>query len=139
MIVMPLRGEGPEKPASAKKENPPTTENAPVALPSAAAATNQTEERKAMTPTTPTMAAPERGNLRDSNRTNGHAQNEEPRSAFKTALDQIDRIKTNLRDVIGDLNDTATMLKTAEKEQRASVKEIQSVRAKLREIQSVEI
>ena len=91
-------------------------------------------------PTT-TMAAPERSNIHGNNSTstNGQAGGEESRSAFKAALGQIERIKTDLRDVIGDLSDAVTLLKTAEKEQRSSVKEIQAVRAKLREIQSVEI
>ena len=91
--------------------------------------------------TTATMTPPERGNLRGNNNssTNGQTGSEDSRSAFKTALEQIDRIKTNLRDVIGDLADAVTMLKTAEKEQKATSKEIEAVRAKLREIQSVEI
>ena len=87
------------------------------------------------------MTPPERGNLRGNNNTstNGQAENGDTRSAFKAALEQIDRIKTNLRDVIGDLADAVTMLKTAEKEQKATSKEIDAVRAKLREIQSVAI
>ena len=89
--------------------------------------------------TATTMTAPERGNLRANNGSNGQAETEETRSAFKAALEQIDKIKVNLRDVIGDLNDAATLLKTAEKDQRASAKEIQTFRAKLKEIQSVAI
>ncbi len=90
--------------------------------------------------TATTMKAPERGNLRaDANGTNGQQESGETRLAFKTALEHIDRIKTNLRDIIGDLHEALTLLKTAEKEQRASAKEIEVVRAKLREIQSVEI
>ena len=87
------------------------------------------------------MTPPERGNLRANGNitNNGQQPGEEPRSPFKAALEQIDRVKGNLRDVMGDLNDTVTLLKTAEREQRVSVKEIQTVRAKLKEIQSVEI
>jgi hypothetical protein len=91
--------------------------------------------------TSTTITAPERGSLRGNNAitTSGQAGSEDTRSAFKTALEQIDRIKTNLRDVVGDLADAVTMLKTAEKEQKATSKEIDTVRAKLREIRSVEI
>ena len=90
--------------------------------------------------TATTMTAPERGNIRaHTNGANGQQENGETRSSFKAALEHIDRIKTNLRDVIGDLNDALSLLKTAEKEQKATSKEIESVRAKLREIQSVEI
>ncbi len=84
---------------------------------------------------TNTMTAPERANLTGNTR----EETEENRSAFKIALEQIDEIKTSLRDIIGDLGDAMTLLKAAEKEQRASAKEIETVRAKLREIQSVEI
>ena len=91
--------------------------------------------------TTTILTPPGRGNLRGNNNTstNGQSGNEDTRSAFKLALEQIDRIKTNLRDIISDLTDAVALLKTAEKEQKASVKEIEIVRAKLREIQSVEI
>jgi hypothetical protein len=86
------------------------------------------------------MTPPERGNLHaQTNGANGQQDSSDARSGFKAALEHIDRIKTNLRNVIGDLNDAVTMLKTVEKEQRATAKEIESVRAKLREIQSVAI
>ena len=84
-----------------------------------------------------TMTAPERGNL--SNTTQGSGQGEDTRSAFRAALEQIDEIKAHLRDVIGDLTDAANLLKTAEKEQKTTTREMQAVRAKLREIQSVAI
>ncbi len=86
---------------------------------------------------TSTMTAPQRANLKPAI-TKGD-DNGETRSAFKAALEQIDEIKSSLRDIIGELGEAMTMLKAAEKEQRASAKEIETVRAKLREIQSVEI
>jgi DNA polymerase III sliding clamp (beta) subunit (PCNA family) len=139
MLVMPIGTEAPPHPAQGVTGKPSPPENTSVAPPSVAEAANPTEERKDMATTT--MTPPERGNLRGNNNTttNGQAGSEDTRSAFKTALEQIDRIKTNLRDVIGDLNDAVTMLKTAEKEQKATSKEIDTVRAKLREIQSVEL
>ncbi len=85
---------------------------------------------------TVTMTAPERGNLRaHSDGDNG----QETRSTFRAALEHIDLIKANLRNVIGDLNGALALLKTAEKEQRATAREIETVRAKLKEIQSVSI
>lgn len=137
MVVMPLRIQAPVEPAPAPKLEPSQTENAPAALPSAPEAQPQT----ATTPmsATVTTTAPERGHTRANNGANGQEENGESRSSFKAALEQIDRIKANLRDVLGNLSDAVTMLKAAEKEQRASAKEIQTVRAKLREIQSVEI
>lgn len=147
MIVMPVRlEEPPAVPTPAKSATPPKPtsqpETTPAAPPSAPGVENVTEQRNTMpAATTSTMTPPERGSLRGNNNTstNGQAGSEDTRSAFKAALEQIDRIKTNLRDVIGDLNDAATMLKTAEKEQKTASKEIDAVRAKLREIQSVAI
>jgi len=84
------------------------------------------------------MTAPERVNITaHTNGTNGQQENGEARSSFKAALEHIDRIKTNLRDVIGDSIFAVTMLKTAEKEQKATAKEVEAIRGKLREIQSV--
>jgi len=64
---------------------------------------------------------------------------EEKSSALKGALEQIEKIKTALREVIGQLNETATLLKAAEKENRATEKEFESVRATLRSLQKVSI
>jgi hypothetical protein len=147
MIVMPVRLDGPPavpSPVKSAAEPPPTSqpETTPAASPSMPGVNNATEQRNSMpSATTTTLIPPERGNLRGNNNTstNGQAASEDTRSAFKAALEQIDRIKTNLRDVIGDLTDAVTMLKTAEREQKATSKEIDTVRAKLREIQSVEI
>ena len=74
---------------------------------------------------------------RGNSRVNG--EGDENRSSFKNALEHIERIKINLRDVISDLGEAVSLLKSAEKEQRATTKEIDSVRSKLREIQSVKI
>ena len=138
LIIMPVNLEGPGqsvRPAPAKSE--PATVTTPVVeqTTSPAQAGAITEERKDMNAST--MTAPERGNL--SNTTQGSGQGEDTRSAFRAALEQIDEIKAHLRDVIGDLTDAANLLKTAEKEQKTTTREMQAVRAKLREIQSVAI
>ncbi len=82
-----------------------------------------------------TTTPPARGNLKVHPNGNG----EEPRSAFKAVLEQLDRVKTNVRQLLVDLNEASAALKAAEKEQRATSKEIETARAKLREIQSVTI
>ena len=64
---------------------------------------------------------------------------EEKSSALKGALEQIEKIKTALREVIGQLNETASLLKAAEKDQRATEKEFDSVRTTLRSLQKVSI
>ena len=133
MVVMPLRRESEPESTSATQDSPSSPQSA--ASPSAAEATTPTEERNTMT--TNTMTAPERANLKAASTTS--EENGENRSAFKAALEQIDGIKSSLRDIIGELGEAMTMLKAAEREQRASAKEIEVFRAKLKEIQSVEI
>lgn len=86
------------------------------------------------------MIPPERANPRPhTNETNGQEQSGETRPAFQAVIEPIEQIKTKLRALLGDLNEATNLLKTAEKEQRATTKEIQAVRAKLREIQKLEI
>jgi len=144
MVVMPVRLEGPPGPATAPVENPtdPTntspTENIAAVPPSTTAAENSTETKiQTMQTTTTTTTTPERNNPRANN--NGNGEGDENRSSFKAALEHIDRIKLNLRDVISDLSEAVSLLKSAEKEQRATTKEIDVVRSKLREIQSVKL
>ena len=60
-------------------------------------------------------------------------------SALATAVLQIETVKTALRDVLLDLNATLDLLKAAEKEKKASLKEVESVRATLRSLQKVAI
>ncbi len=81
------------------------------------------------------LPAPERGNLKPSNGNN----NGGTPTALKAVVEQIERIKLNLRDVISDLNDTLDLLKAAEKEKKATLKEVESVRATLRSLQKVEL
>jgi DNA polymerase III sliding clamp (beta) subunit (PCNA family) len=137
LVVMPLRCQA-EEPAEAAAEPVVTAPNsAPDAPPSAPEALTPTEERKAMSTATTTITPPVRGNIRIHNP--AEDGREETRSAFKTALEHIEGIKVNLRDVMGDLSEAVTMLKAAEREQRASAKEIDAIRSKLREIQTVKI
>ena len=142
MIIMPLRMEAPAPAAPVETPSAPpdtsTTNNGSAAIPSPPETNNSTEpERKTMSATT--MTTPERGNLRAHTNGNGNGEGEETRSSFKAALEHIDRIKTNLRDVISDLGEAVALLKAAEKEQRATSKEIDTVRSKLREIQNVKL
>jgi hypothetical protein len=136
IVIMPVKGDAAEKYLAAQKTPPSLPQNAAAVPPSAAGTENQTETKIQTMQTTTTATTPsERGNSRVNN--NGNAEGEETRSSFKAALEHIDRIKVNLKDVMGDLSDAASMLKSAEKEQRATTKEIDTVRSKLREIQSV--
>ena len=54
-------------------------------------------------------------------------------------FDHVEQIKGNLKNVIRDLTTVIDAVKAAEKEKRTSDKEIDAIRTKLRQIQSVSI
>ena len=60
-------------------------------------------------------------------------------SPLKLLLQQIENIKTSLKTVVGELNTTLDVVKKADKEKRLADKEVESIRDKVREIQSVTI
>lgn len=83
------------------------------------------------------LTTPRRGNLPLKPETN--PSNAPAASALTSAVMQIETVKTALRDVMLDLNATMDLLRAAEKEKKASAKEVESVRATLRSLQKVAI
>ena len=68
-----------------------------------------------------------------------HAINNGNGSAIKSLVDHVEQIKESLKTVIRDLTTVIDAVKVAEKEKRTSDKEIDAIRTKLRQIQSVSI
>ncbi len=68
---------------------------------------------------------------------NGNGNGNE--SAVKSLVEHVEQIKENLKNVIRDLNGLIDTVKLADKERRSSEKEIETIRTKLRQIQSVAI
>jgi len=143
MIISPLNMDGhtvaaPAQP-TAETTTPASNQPAPQEQPGA-----PTEERTEM-PRTAKTTAPEaartetqtaesqNGNTSTSNGNNGNSP------AVKSLVEQVDQIKDNLRNVIRDLSTIIDTVKAAEKEKRATDKEIEAVRTKLRQIQNVSI
>jgi c-di-GMP-related signal transduction protein len=62
-----------------------------------------------------------------------------PESPIKEAIRRVEEIKEDLKQVLRDLTDTYAFLKQVEREKKASDKEIESVRDKLRDLQNVKI
>ena len=60
-------------------------------------------------------------------------------SAVKKVIEQVEKIKDTLKAVLGDFNDVLASLRVAEKEKKATEKEIESIRATLRSLQKVQI
>ena len=63
----------------------------------------------------------------------------EPAQGLKAAIEKIESLRDTLKTVTRDCTDVIDALKAAEKEHRTSQKEFNSLRSKLREIQSVKI
>ncbi len=115
-VVMPLRpDDAPPASTPVAPETPPPATEVP------APTEPQTKEAKPVstTPATETNSVPE--------------------SPLKDVLKHLDDLKENLRDILRDLQHAYNLVKQAEKEKKATDKEIESVRAKLREIQAVKI
>jgi DNA polymerase III sliding clamp (beta) subunit (PCNA family) len=133
MIVMPTRPNLTPAPAPAPQPTP-TTPPATAAQ-SEPPAPEQPEER--------THTMPDKPN----GQTNGHTtgaksaetKTDEPKAALDTALAQIEIVRGDFRNAIAGLNKLAEALKQAQRESKASDREIASVRQTLRQIQAVRI
>jgi hypothetical protein len=60
-------------------------------------------------------------------------------SAVKSLVEHVEQIKENLKGIFRDLNSMIDTVKAADKERKSSEKEIEAVRSKFRQIQSVAI
>lgn len=132
MVIMPVRIEdaapAPE-PATQSSPQPTTKERneMPRTKTSTAPEAISTESRSIETPVT------EKSTASENNGSNGNG------SAVKSLVDHVDQIKDTLRNVIRDLASLIDTVKQAEREKRVAEKEIEAIRAKLRQIQSVNI
>ena len=68
-------------------------------------------------------------------KTSETTQADKPENPIRVIIEHIDEIKAQLGDVVRELAGVTGLLKQVEKEKKASDKEIESVREKLREIQ----
>ena len=75
---------------------------------------------------------------RTTNGTNGHEPTEE-KSALETAVEQIESVKTSIKTAVSGLNDLLDTLKQVQRDQKATDKEVQSVRTTLEKLQSVKL
>ncbi len=138
LVAMPLRLAS----ATPQKPSPQPTEAAAPATPSAEAPEETPTETRNTMPAETTLTPPRRGNLQpNAEPTNGNhnGANGQNGSALSVAVTQIETVKTGLRDVIIELNATLDLLRAAEREKKASAKEVGSVRATLRSLQKVAI
>ena len=127
MVVMPLNPHAtsttaPANPAPAK----PAEEQANNSQP-----TNETNERTTM---------PRQARNQTPVETNGTQHvNGENGSVMKSLADKVEQIRETLKGVVKDLGEVTDGLKQAEKEKKATEKEIEGFRANLKKIQSFSI
>lgn len=132
MIVSPLNPNGPNgKPAPAPATPPTTppitqTTSTTTTPPAESVHPVQPEERTTMPKTETTTTPPV-------------AKTEAQESPLKQLIQQIENIKASLKTVMNDLTEALSVVKQAEKEKRLADKEIEAIREKVREIQSVTI
>lgn len=67
------------------------------------------------------------------------ANAEAEQNPIRTAIAQVDHVRNQFRDCLNGLNQAMTQLKAAERDQKMTAKEIDSVRGTLRSLQRVQI
>lgn len=139
MIVMPARADAtPVKPAvptkptpAAAHPEPPAAASVPANSPGAIPPPNAEQpERRRMHENT-------NGTTSGASTTNATTPLEKP--ALEMALAQVETVRSDFRSAIAGLNKLADNLKQAQREQKTSEKEVQSVRQTLRSLQGVRI
>jgi DNA polymerase III sliding clamp (beta) subunit (PCNA family) len=133
LVVCPLGPPKPAKSTPAPSTPPPLNASAATTPQPAEPITTAKPERTNPVPEN-TMTAPQRGNL------TGHsAETDANNSAIDEMIEQIGTVKTGLREVFDGLQETEKLLRKAQKEHKATEKEIGRARSALRSLQSVEI
>lgn len=129
MIVMPMRPAMPhsttEQEAAAPDSEPPPTPVSPT---------------EAMAPPTPPMQTTNhQHNGGNGSTAAAPTMAEEPKPALDSALEQLDAIKTRLRDTGNSLARLSDTIRQAQRDQKASNREVQNVRQTLRTLQGVRL
>ncbi len=130
MIVSPIRADA----------SPAPTQPAPAPAPVSPAAEAQTNPPPppAEQPKEETPMPENNGNTTGAKRAT-ETKTEEPKAALDLALAQLEVVRGDFRNAIAGLNKLGELLRQSQRETKASDKEIQSVRATLRSLQSVRI
>ena len=62
-----------------------------------------------------------------------------PTEAPSSALDKVESCRGKLRELLGDLNELAGLIKQADRDKRSTEKEVASVRQTIRSLQGLKI
>ena len=108
--------------------------------PNAKRISRRSRPRLLLSPKLPLRTRANRTSIRDLSNASGIESSQSSNgSAVKSLVDHVEQIKENLKGIIRDLNNVIDTVKAADKERKSSEKEIEAVRTKLRQIQSVAI
>jgi DNA polymerase III sliding clamp (beta) subunit (PCNA family) len=97
---------------------------------------NSTPPSEASAASEPSAAQPE---PRTERKTMSTKSEKTPASPLQEAVEHIEKIKETLKSVIADFATVLAVIKTAEKEKKATEKEIETIRTTLRSLQRVQI
>lgn len=124
MIVMPVRSASPTA-ASTSIQSPE----------------EESRDEKATQAETQTKETPQPAMAESASKSIGSPsiENIAEKSALELALNQVETVRASFRSLMPDLQKLADLLKQAQRESKASEKEISSVRATLRSLQTVRI
>lgn len=146
MVIMPVRMDdgkiqvssapaATSAPATESPTSTPTEQTQPPTQSEAPTEERTDMPRTARTTTPEAMTTFQPAETHATNHGNGNGNG----SAVKSLVDHVEQIKESLKGVIRDLNNMIDIVKLAEKERKSSEKEIEAIRSKLRQIQSVAI
>jgi DNA polymerase III sliding clamp (beta) subunit (PCNA family) len=134
MIVMPIRPVA--LPAAAPKNSPqpPKAEEQKAEAITSQPKTETTTNERTTMPRTARIQTPVNTETNGAQHVNG-----ENGSAMKTLADKVEQVRETLKSVLRELGEVTDGLKLAEKEKKATEKEIEGFRANLKKIQSFSI
>ena len=134
MVIMPINLDGPARvevhPQPDSEATTPEPEQTQPPEPEA-----QTERTEMTTTTRATLPEPMTRFAPIETNHNGNGNE----STVKSLVEHVEQIKDSLKGIVRELNTVIDTVKQAEKERKSSEKEIEAVRCKLRQIQSVAI
>jgi hypothetical protein len=132
MIVMPVRPDGASQPATSAPTTQPNPQPSPAPDPSPDNNSNPPVSE-------PPQAQPQQPTTMPKTIENTPTEAPTETSPVKAVIQHIEAIKDTLKGVLKEFAEVLDCLKQLEKEKKASDREMDSVREKLREIQAVRI
>ena len=135
MVIMPVRLDA--SPVTVPKSPPADPEKESTSPPNSPSTETTTNERKTMPRTANRVQTPATKETYEPN--TGEQNGSQNGSAMRSLTEKVDQIRETLKGVMRDLGEVMDGLKLAEKEKRATEKEIEGFRTSLKKIQSFSI